>query len=168
MVIRRFLKKPYGATGFATAITIAALFLVSACSAKPPQVNQREAVDFWVLPAAGPANMYRPSGSLDSLVQAYNRVSTATFNSDTTPTLEAFLELADGTVMTFMFSPSFPQDHAVILIQPASRQASLPPGSQGQSYEVRAPGLLRAVWDLARGGLDADALEPQSDWLPED
>lgn len=128
-------------------LRVAVLFAVVAAGcglgcagAKPPALNVADVADCWVFD-------YHPTGSPGAVVAAYNASTPADFNSETTPDLEATLKLSDGSTVCLMFSSIFPAGDVLVLMSKNQEAA-------GDTYKIRAPGLLEAVRALAGGKAD--------------
>jgi hypothetical protein len=68
--------------------------------------------------------------------------------------------LRDGTVFSLQFSTQFPRDRLLVAVAPKEI-------AEATFYKVKAPGLLEAIWELAKDHLDRQALDPNGDWLSE-
>ena len=101
--------------------------------------------------------LYQPNGPLDSVIEAYNQASGDSFYSETTPPLIARMVLQDGQVW-LQFSPLLPEDHLLVGFDPGET-------AEGRFYKVKAPGLLEAVWDLAKDHLDRQMYDQNMNWL---
>jgi len=145
----------------ALAVTLSMLAL--SCAANPPRVAIEDVTDFWVAPGRDSEPdfpLYRPPGSIASVITAYNQAAGDSFDSNTTPPLQAGRLLRDGTEISLQFSPLFPENHALVGVRREQPETA-------ELYEVDAPGLLAAIWELAGDHLDTQVLESESGWLPD-
>jgi len=129
--------------GVALLLLLILPLMVAGCGS-PPDIDADEIVGFYVgddYDVLDDPTLPEPDRSLDRLLTAYNTADSAGWEGDTTPSLFAHFRLRSGDRVTVWLSSQYPEECATVLLWDAATQ-------EQAEYEIEAPDLLPAVWEL--------------------